>query len=119
MPVTVCISNLKSFIFKARSALSVDVRLRQITFFFLNIFRITQNNWINVNYTPLEDAVSNFLWALLVHINFLNNSCNFILYILTAPSFRKQLIGMFTKIKVKVNSRWTSAVAPATETQAQ
>ena len=79
------------------------------------LYRITQNNWIGVHYTWLERTYHNFVWALLVHINFLNNSCNFILYILTAPSFRKQLVAMFTNVKVKVNVRWTSTVAPMKE----
>ena len=84
-------------------------------FDFQCICRITQNNWIGVHYTWLERTYNNFVWAVLVHINFLNNSCNFILYILTAPSFRKQLIAMFTNVKVKVNVRWTSTVAPMKE----
>ena len=73
------------------------IAMKSMFHFHLDLFcRLTQNNWIGVNYTPTEQAFHNFIWAILVHINFLNNSCNFILYVLTGPSFRKQLIEMFT-----------------------
>ena len=71
-------------------------------------YRITQNNWIGVYYTRLDRSFHNFLWALLVHINFLNNSCNFILYVVTGPSFRKQLIEMFTFSKKQTFTRTTT-----------
>ena len=71
-------------------------------------YRITQNNWIEVYYTRLDRSFHNFLWALLVLINFFNNSCNFILYVVTGPSFRKQLIEMFTFSKKQTLTRTTT-----------
>ena len=87
----------------------MDVCSIKLDFF----FRITQNNWIDINYTDLEQAKNNFLWALLVHVNFLNNTCNFILYVLVSPTFRKQMIATFSFLgKPKFVRQWGNSVAP-------
>ena len=65
------------------------------------IWRITQNNWIGVVYTPLEGAFNKFIVAIFVHFGYINNSCNFILYILTGSAFRKQLVETLTFCKKK------------------
>ena len=70
-----------------------------------------------MKYTREERAKNNFLWAVLVHVNYLNNSLNFVLYILIAPSFRKQFIKLFIKLRSDFSKRWTSSVAPVSSQQ--
>ena len=50
---------------------------------------------MGVKYTPLKNALKQLLITIFQQIYFANNSCNFILYILTGPSFRKELLYMF------------------------
>ena len=71
------------------------------------ICRITQNNWIGVEYTPLERAFNDFIVTIFLHISYINNSCNFILYILTGVAFRKLLVETLTFCK-KQNSQLTT-----------
>ena len=69
-------------------------------------YRIVNNNYIGVIYTPLERAQYHFTWAVLVHVVFLNNSCNFLLYVLTAATFREQLVALFTRKKPSAERIW-------------
>ena len=69
--------------------------------------RISQNNWIRIKYTPLQNAFRSLLINIFQQIYYANASCNFILYILTGQSFRRQLIEMFTFSK-KQNSATTT-----------
>ncbi len=54
------------------------------------IYRAYSKNWRH-NATDLEAAVDRYRWTIVIHVNWLNNSCNFILYILLSPSFCKYL----------------------------
>ncbi len=57
--------------------------------------RISVNNFVNVNYTDLDWAREYYKLAIFSQINWINNSCNFCLYVLLSPSFRKELFGLF------------------------
>ena len=74
-----------------------------------------QDNFVHKNYTREESARRRVTWALLVNVNLLNNSCNFILYVLLAPSFRKQLVLLFSEMKQGVLKAFRRKVTPASK----
>ncbi len=67
-------------------------------------YRLSVNNWIDLNWSSLDWAIDNYRWAVLAHVNWLNNSWNFCLYILLSPSFRKQFVGLFLGVRSKIPS---------------
>ncbi len=79
------------------------------------VYRVSIDNWINVGFTEYELALSDLRWAILTHINWLNNCINFVLFILLSPSFRKEFFALFTcrkcrKHNNKINPRQTTSV---------
>ncbi len=65
-------------------------------------YRAYSKNWPH-SFTELEAAVDQYRWAIVVHVNWLNNSCNFILYILLSPSFRKYLFELCRNVRITTN----------------
>ena len=41
-----------------------------------------------------------------MQVVFLNNTCNFLLYVVTAATFREQLVALFTRKKPSVARTW-------------
>ena len=66
------------------------------------IYRAYSKNWPH-SYTELEAAVDKYRWAIVVHVNWLNNSCNVILYILLSPSFRRYLFELCRNVRITSN----------------
>ena len=80
---------------------------------FHSISRVAHNNWIGTGYTPLQRAQDHFQWTVLVHLGYTNSCCNFFLYILTGPSFRKQFIETFTFCKKRNYIRDHNWISPS------
>ncbi len=57
-------------------------------------YRLSVNNWIDVDFTALDWARDGYRWAIFAHVNWLNNSCNVFLYVVLSPIFRKQLLSV-------------------------
>ena len=74
------------------------------------ISRVAHNNWIVADYTPLDRAFEHLQRTVLIHLGYINSCCNFLLYILTGPSFRKQFIETFCKKRNYIRDHnWISA----------
>ena len=54
----------------------------------------------------MEEAYHNLIWAVLITVTYLNNTCNFLLYVLTAGTFREQLVALFTRKRPSVMRTW-------------
>ena len=54
----------------------------------------------------MEEAYHNLVWAVLITVTYLNNTCNFLLYVVTAATFREQLVALFTRKRPSVMRTW-------------
>ena len=68
-----------------------------------------------MKYIPLKNAFKQLLITIFLQMYFINNSCNFILYLLTGPSFRKELIEMFTFCKKQNSTTATTTMMKSGE----
>ena len=60
----------------------------------ISIYLLIQEN-VKRSSTEEEDALNSLWWAIVVNVNYINHSCNFFLYCISGPRFRRELRGMF------------------------
>ena len=65
----------------------------------ISVFLIKQHVWIQNGEMQTERSrtLTHFAWAVTANISYLNNSFNFMLYIMTSRRFRTELIALFKK----------------------
>ena len=75
---------------------SMTVTLLTVSLVFLittapiSVYLILQENFVK-NLTPEQSAWADLWWAVVLNLFYVNNSCNFLLYCVTGPRFRKEL----------------------------
>ena len=60
----------------------------------ISIYLLIQEN-VKQNTTQEEEALNSLWWAIVVNVNYINHSCNFFLYCISGPRFRRELRAMF------------------------
>ena len=60
----------------------------------ISIYLLIQEN-VKQSPTQEEAALTSLWWAIVVNVNYINHSCNFFLYCISGPRFRRELRGMF------------------------
>ena len=65
----------------------------------ISVFLIKQHVWIlnETHYTQKIKVIMQLVWAVTANISYLNNSCNFVLYIMTSRRFRSELVALFRR----------------------
>ena len=60
----------------------------------ISIYLVIQEN-VKQSTTQEERALNSLWWAIVVNVNYVNHACNFFLYCISGPRFRRELRGMF------------------------